>query len=58
MKPLHLIDCFLLVTMHQEGSISPRQFRAITSKLETSIARVQRSLDSLVAAKLVRVIAS
>lgn len=55
MKPLHLIDCSLVVYMHRIGPISSRQFQAIASDLGTSITRVQRSLDSLVAAKLVRV---
>lgn len=72
MKPLHLIDCSLVVYMHRAGPISSRQFqkavlrestlpqtrRAIARDLGTSITGVQKSLDSLVAAKLVRVMAA
>lgn len=72
MKPLHLIDCSLVVYMHRAGPISFRQFqkaclrestlpqtrRAIARDLGTSITGIQKSLDSLVAAKLVRVMAA
>lgn len=58
MKPLHLIDCSLVVYMHRVGPISSWQFQAIARDLGTSITGVQRSLDSLVAAKLVRVMAA
>lgn len=72
MKPLHLIDCSLVVYMHRVGPISSWQFqkaclrestlpqtrRAIARDLGTSITGIQKSLDSLVAAKLVRVMAA
>lgn len=72
MKPLHLIDCSLVVYMHRAGPISSRQFqkavlrestlpqtrRAIARDLGTSITGIQKSLDSLVAAKLVRELAA
>jgi len=54
MKPLHLIDCYLLVTMNRVGRISSLEFRAIASEFGTSITRVQKSLDFLVSTKLVR----
>lgn len=57
MKPLQVLDCYLLVTMKRTGRISTRQFREIASDLGTSIARVEKSLDFLVAIKLVRVLA-
>lgn len=44
MQPLQVLDCCLLLKMRRLGPISTGQSRAI--------ARVQKSLDSLVSAEL------
>ncbi len=56
MKPLHLIDCSLVVYMHREGSISTRQFQVFAREFGISIARVQKAMDALVSARLVRML--
>lgn len=56
MRTLHPIDCCLLVSIRRKTIVSTRQFPAVAYELGTSITRIERSLNSLVAAKLVRVL--
>lgn len=53
---LHPIDCCLLVSIRRKVVISTRQFPTVAYELGTSITRVERSLNSLVKAKLVKVL--
>jgi hypothetical protein len=53
---LHPIDCCLLVSIRRKAIVSTRQFPLVACELGTSITRIERSLNSLVKAKLVKVL--
>jgi hypothetical protein len=55
-QTLHPIDCCLLVSIRRKTIVSTRQFPAVAYELGTSITRIERSLNSLVKAKLVKVL--
>lgn len=54
MQTLHPIHCHLIVTARKKRYISSRQFPAIARDFSTSPSRVQRSIDALVEAELLR----
>lgn len=53
---LHPIEFCLLVSIRRKDIVSTRQFAAVAYEFGTSITRIERSLDSLVKARLVRVL--